>query len=167
MYLLHCQRCDTVDMSSRPGPPNTTEAGPTRLRQIALVAKDLEKAKRQLTYVLGTEVIYEDPAVGQWGLENFLVPLGGEIIEVVSPKQPGTTAGRLLERRGGDGGYMIIMQTTDARKRKEYIEEKKLAKVIFTHDYDDGFSAQYHPKGIRGSLSIRIAAHRQDTNDRI
>jgi hypothetical protein len=32
--------------------------------------------------VIGTEVIFEDPSVGQFGLKNFLIPLGGEIIEV-------------------------------------------------------------------------------------
>jgi len=58
---------------------------PTRLRQIALVAEDLERARHLLVYqflslfldmeaeerqttVLGTEVIYEDPAVAHWGL---------------------------------------------------------------------------------------------------
>jgi hypothetical protein len=138
-------------MSKKPGPPNTAGSGPTRLRQIALVAEDLQRAKELLTYIIGTEVIYVDPQVGQWGLENILVPVGGEVIEVVSPTKEGTTAGRLLDKRG-DGGYMIIMQTGDAKKRKEYIEEKQLAKVIFEHKSDDGssFGAQYHPKGIRG-----------------
>ena len=73
---------------SKDGPQSL---GPTstRLRQIALVAKDLEKARhllvRQLisilqtsrlitkqTTVIGREVIYEDPAVEQWGLKNIL-----------------------------------------------------------------------------------------------
>lgn len=60
----------------------------TRLRQIALVAHNLERQKHLLvrthfrvhetvadqfqTHVLGTEVIYEDPAVAQWGLKNFI-----------------------------------------------------------------------------------------------
>ena len=134
---------------SRPGPPNTSGTGPTRLRQIALVAKDIQKAKDILTKVLGTEVIYVDPEVGKWGLENFLVAIGGETIEVVSPTKPGTTAGRLLEKRG-DGGYMLIMQTADAKKRKEYIESKGLAKVIFSHEGKGSYGVQYHPRGIRG-----------------
>ncbi|KAK3698933.1 hypothetical protein LTR37_016720 [Vermiconidia calcicola] len=137
--------------AKKPGPPNAAGSSPTRLRQIALVARDLEKAKEVLTKVLGTEVIYVDPKVGQWGLENTLLAVGGEVIEVVSPKQPGTTAGRLLDRRG-DGGYMIIMQTEDAKKRKEYIESNGLAKVIWTHEGEDSFGAQYHPKGIRGGV---------------
>ncbi|KAI4669672.1 uncharacterized protein J4E88_009954 [Alternaria novae-zelandiae] len=124
---------------------------PTRLRQIALVAEDIERAKQQLTYVLGTEVVFKDPAVEQWGLKNFLIPIGGDFIEVVSPIKPGTTAGRLIEKRG-DGGYMIIMQTEDAKKRREYIEAKGLSRVIFEHSYADSVCIQYHPRGIKGML---------------
>lgn len=115
--------------------------------------------------MLGTEVIFEDPAVGQWGLENFLgrttfraklhevtkctVPLGGDIIEVVAPLRTDTTANRLLEKRG-DGGYMIIMQTEDATKRREHIEAQGLSKVIFSHESSSSVCVQYHPKGIKG-----------------
>ncbi len=44
-----------------------------------------------------------EPAVGHRLNDTFL--------EVVSPVTAGTTAGRLLEKRGVDGGYMIILQT--------------------------------------------------------
>ena len=80
-----------------------------------------------------------------------VVPIGGDFIEVVSPIKPGTTAGRLIEKRG-DGGYMIIMQTEDAKKRREYIEAKGLSKVIFEHSYTDSVCIQYNPKGIKGTL---------------
>lgn len=36
------------NMSKKPGPPGANQSGPTRLRQIALVAKDIEKAKELL-----------------------------------------------------------------------------------------------------------------------
>lgn len=134
---------------SRPTLPGTPEAGTTRLRQIALVARDLKKAEELLTKVIGTEVIYVDPGVEKWGLKNILVAIGGEVIEVVSPFKPGTTAGRQLDKRG-DGGYMIIMQTIDAKKRKEHIESKGLAKVIYTHESKGSYGVQYHPKGILG-----------------
>jgi hypothetical protein len=45
---------------------------------------------------------------------------------------------------------MIIMQTEDAKKRRQYIESKKLAKVIFGHEHNDVDCVQYHPKGIMG-----------------
>lgn len=70
-----------------------------------------------------------------------------------SPFEDGTTAGRLLDKRG-DGGYMIIMQTIDAAARRKAIEANKLAKVIYGHEHDDVVCVQYHPKGIPGKSSL-------------
>jgi hypothetical protein len=88
-------------------------------------------------------------------LTNLLVPLGGDFIELVAPFRDGTTAGRLLEKRG-EGGYLIIMQTQDAKKRREYIEERELARVITMHEHDDVVCVQYHPKGIKGASRSRM-----------
>jgi hypothetical protein len=41
------------------------------------------------------------------------MPIGDTFIEVVAPVEEGTTAGRLLDKRGGDGGYMAIFQVDD------------------------------------------------------
>jgi hypothetical protein len=84
------------------------------------------------------------------------VPLGGDLIEVVAPIREGTTAGRLLEKRG-EGGYMLIMQTADAKGRRNYIEAQGLATVIFGHERDDVVCVQYHPRGIRGMLHTAAA----------
>ncbi|KAE8453243.1 hypothetical protein EG329_011310 [Mollisiaceae sp. DMI_Dod_QoI] len=143
---------------SAPKNPTPTPPSPTRLRQIALVAADLERARHLLTTVIGTEVIFEDPAVGQWGLKNILVPIGGDIIEVVSPFRTDTPASRQLSKRG-DGEYMIIMQTLDAKARKEYIERNSLAKVIFCHKLEDSICIQYHPKGITGGVIPELDSH--------
>jgi len=140
-------------------PPSSLGPSPTRLRQIALVSADLKKAERLLTKVLQTEVVFVDPGVGQWGLENFLVAIGGDIVEVVVPTRPNTTAGRLLSRRG-DGGYMIIMQTLDAVARRSYIESKGLSKVIYVHEHDDAVCIQYHPKGIKGGMMPELDSHK-------
>jgi hypothetical protein len=152
-------------MASTAGDPSS----PVRLRQIALVAQDLARARHEVTSILGVPVIYEDPAVGQWGLENFLVPLGGDIIEVVSPTKPGTTAGRLLEKRG-EGGYMVIMQNEDADATRKQIEAAGKSKVIFSHPFshcypswngnkDEGHCIQYHPKGIKGGMMPELDSH--------
>jgi hypothetical protein len=131
---------------------------PTRLRQIALVTTDLERARQQLVHVLGTEVMFEDPAVAQFGLKNILVPLGGDVVEVVSPMQEKTTAGRLLDKRG-DGGYMIIMQTEDAKERRQHIETTGRVRAIWGYEHDDITCVQYHPKGIRGGVMVELDSH--------
>ena len=80
------------------------------IRQIAFVARDLEPVEAHLTAVLGVDVCFRDPGVGEFGLHNALWPIGHRFLEVVSPTQAGTSAGRFLDRRGGDGGYMVITQ---------------------------------------------------------
>ncbi|OAX81462.1 hypothetical protein ACJ72_04201 [Emergomyces africanus] len=134
-------------------------SAPTRLRQLALVAHDLKRAEYLLTKVIGTEVVFVDPGVAIWGLENFIVAVGGDFIEVVSPTNPNTTAARLLSKRG-DGGYMIIMQTMDARKQRSHIESKGLGKVIHLSERADSVCIQYHPKGIRGGVIPELDSHR-------
>ncbi|KAE9380564.1 hypothetical protein N431DRAFT_552700 [Stipitochalara longipes BDJ] len=133
---------------------------PTRLRQIALVAYDLEKATHLLTTVLGTEVIYEDPLVAQWGLKNILVPLGGDIIEVISPIFPSSSvpAYRHLSKHG-EGGYMIIMQTASAIARRDYLTSHSLAEVIFEHKTEESVCIQYHPKTIKGGVIPELDSH--------
>ena len=73
---------------------------------------------------------------------------------MVSPTRDGTTAGRLLDKRG-DGGYMIIMQTEDAKKRRDFIEEKGLGRVIWGYEKESEgvICAQYHPRGVKGMRS--------------
>lgn len=82
-----------------------------RLRQIALVASELRSVEEAICQQLGLEVCYRDPGLAAFGLRHGLYPIGDRILEVVVPKQPGTTAERFIERRGGDGGYMVILQT--------------------------------------------------------
>ncbi|TLD24652.1 hypothetical protein E2P81_ATG11988 [Venturia nashicola] len=130
---------------------------PTRLRQVALVVRDLGEARRVLTKVLGTKVCYVDPGVAKFGLENFLLPLGGDLLEVVSPIQPNTTAGRLLDKRG-DGGYMIIMQNLNASTRRKHIESLG-HKVIWGYSHGDVEGVQYHPKGIKGGMIPELDSH--------
>ena len=87
----------------------------TRLRQICLVAHDIGKVVDDLCDVFAIEVCHRDPNVAHFGLVNALMPVGSSFIEVVSPKVPGssTAAGRYLDRRGGDGGYMVINDCDD------------------------------------------------------
>ena len=51
---------------------------------------------------------------------------------------------------------MIIMQTEDAKERRNYIESTGLSKVIWGYEHDDVVCVQYHPKGIKGSWPIPV-----------
>src|SRR3954451_23570004 len=92
-----------------------------RLRQVALVAADLDAVVGSLCTALGVDVTYRDPGVGEFGLHNALLTFGDTFLEVVSPTRDGTTAGRYLTRRGGDGGYMVILQCDDLERERERV----------------------------------------------
>ena len=96
-----------------------------QLRQICLVARELEPVIEDLTEVFGINCCYVDPGVGQFGLKNTLMPVGKNFLEVVAPAQEGTAAGRYLARRGGDGGYMVITQA-DSRASQKAIRNNAL-----------------------------------------
>lgn len=80
------------------------------LRQICLVAAELAPVRRRLMDVFSINPCFVDEGVGVFGLENVLLPVGTQFLEVVAPIQADTAAGRYLDRRGGDGGYMVICQ---------------------------------------------------------
>jgi hypothetical protein len=85
----------------------------TRLRQVALVARELEAGSASLRRALHLGEPFHDPGVGEFGLDNAVFSLGDTFLEVVAPVRADTTAGRYLARRGGDGGYMAIFQVAD------------------------------------------------------
>src|SRR5580704_6801040 len=103
-----------------------------RLRQIALVAQDLAAAQADISAVLGVDYAYDDPGVGKYGLRNAVFPIGDTFLEVVSPKEPGTTAGRLLQKRGGDGGYMVILQVDDLEQARARVRRASPIRRIET-----------------------------------
>ena len=124
-----------------------------RLRQIALVGEDLAAAEADIRAVLRLDNAYDDPGVGKFGLKNAVFPVGETFLEVVSPKQAGTTAGRLLEKRGGDGGYMVILQVEDIAEARARIVGAG-ARTVEQADLDGGTVAMshVHPKDVGGAI---------------
>jgi len=122
-----------------------------RLRQICLVAPELRPAVDDIAAVLGTQVCYRDPSVGRYGLENALFPLGADILEVVAPTRDGTAAGRFLERSGGRGGYMVILDCNDVERRQAHAEALGL-RVANIIRHDDYLGVQLHPRDCRAAM---------------
>jgi hypothetical protein len=124
-----------------------------RLRQIALVGRDLAACEADIRAILGLDYAYADPGVGTFGLKNGVFPIGDTFLEVVSPKQEGTTAGRLIEKRGGDGGYMVILQVADIAEARARIAAAG-ARVVEQADLQGGTVAMshVHPRDVGGAI---------------
>jgi hypothetical protein len=121
------------------------------IRQIALVARELEPVVADLRAVLGLGEGFRDPGVREFGLHNTVFPLASTFLEVVSPVRPGTTAGRLLDRRGGDGGYMVILQTADLDADRRRLA-RLCVRVVWEIALDDIATVHLHPRDVGGAI---------------
>ena len=121
-----------------------------RLRQAVLVAAELEPVASTLRSALNLNEPFRDPGVGEFGLANVVFALGDCFVEVVSPIQRDTAAGRYLARHG-DGGYMVIFDLEDlqgARGRALGLG----VRVIWQIDLPDISGTHLHPADMRGAI---------------
>ena len=122
-----------------------------RLRQVALVAHDCGQVSDALQEAFGWGEPFRDPGVGRFGLTNAVFAAGDTFVEVVAPVQAGTTAGRYLERRGGDGGYMAIFQVPDLAAARARLPGLGV-RVVWTADLPDIAGTHLHPKDVPGAI---------------
>ena len=122
-----------------------------RLRQICLVAPNLAPVISDISAIMGLDVCYRDGNVAKYGLENALLPVDTILLEVVAPFQPGTAAGRFLDKTGGRGGYMAIFccDDPDALGKRANAMGVRTANVI-THAPYHG--VQLHPRDCRAAF---------------
>jgi hypothetical protein len=125
-------------------------AGP-RLRQVALAAADCDATSSELAETFGWPEPFHDPGVGRFGLTNAVFAAGDTFVEVVAPVEPGTTAGRYLERRGGDSGYMAIFQLPDLQEARRRVADAGV-RVVWTADLTDIAGTHLHPKDVPGAI---------------
>jgi hypothetical protein len=122
-----------------------------RIRQVALVARTLEPVVDDLRAVLGLEHVFHDPGVGVFGLHNAVMPIRDQFLEVVSPLEEGTTAGRFLDKRGGDGGYMVIFQTADLAGDRGRLGRLGI-RIVWEITLDDIATVHLHPRDVGGAI---------------
>ncbi len=115
------------------------------------MARDCTQVAGELRRVFGWPPPFHDPGVGQFGLTNAVFAAGDTFVEVVAPAQPDTTAGRYLERRGGDGGYMAIFQVPDLAAARRRVAALGV-RVVWTADLPDIAATHLHPRDVPGAI---------------
>jgi hypothetical protein len=121
-----------------------------RLRQVVLVARDLDAAVRDVEHALGIEVGFRDPDVATFGIRNAVLPIGDTFLEVISPVEPDAPAERYLQRHGG-GGYMLLVQTHDLAADRQRLDALGV-RIVWSAELDDIAGAHLHPKDTGGPL---------------
>ena len=118
-----------------------------QLRQICLVARELRPVIDDLTNVLGIKACFVDPGVGAFGLENTLMCVGRNFLEVVAPVEENTAGGRYLDKRNGDGGYMVICQA-DSKENQQAVRQNALdngIRIAHESERENWNICQIHP----------------------
>jgi hypothetical protein len=134
--------------------PSARGASPpsrVRLRQAVLVAAELAPVERALRESLALSEPFRDPGVGMFGLENAVFALGDCFLEIVSPTQPDTAAGRYLERHGGDCGYMVMFDLEDLAGSRARADASAI-RVVWQIDLPDISGTHLHPADIGGAI---------------
>ena len=122
---------------------------PLRLRQLVIAAESLDSAAALKT-VLGLGERYPDPGVAEFGLVNAVFAIGDQFLEVVVPTTPEAPASRFM-KRGGEGGYMVILQTGDIRDARARAESAGIRRV-WNIDLDDIAASHLHPADTGGAI---------------
>lgn len=132
--------------------PDASQGHDIRIRQVVLVAADLESAAGQLQELLGIRESFRDPPdIGDLGVVNVVMPVGDTFLEVVSPMRPTATTSRYLEKAGGDGGYMVIVQYPDIGQAKARAAGAG-ARFVWNSVFDDQSQWHLHPKDVGAAL---------------
>ncbi len=122
-----------------------------RLRQIALAVEDLSATCAELGGIMGLVDGYDDPAVQRYGLRNAVFAVGGIFLEVLTPARPDTSVGRLLAKRGGDCGYMVILQSDAIAADRARVATFGV-RVVDQFDGEGASFTHLHPSDTGGAL---------------
>ena len=116
-----------------------------------MAVADLDSSVGNLRSKLDLGEPFSDPAIAWFGLRNAVFAIGDAFLELVSPTKEGTDVGRLLERRGGDCGYMAMIQVDDVSNARDRAGGLGIREV-FDIEFEDIAEAHLHPGDIGGAI---------------
>ena len=120
-----------------------------------MVGDQYEETEGALREVFGLDVAYRDPGnrpgseagVSIFGLKNFVMPIGNQFLELVTPLMPGPSS--------AGGGYMLLFQVnrSDYELHTRYLEQLGVRVVAGGDISETGSDAVHiHPKDLPGCL---------------
>ena len=141
-----------------------------RLRQPVLVARDKDKIVRDLATVLDLHPVHGSGDLTPYGLleenpmseggrkvleglgvENLIFAVGADMLEVMFATRPDSAIVGFMDRRGGDTGYMLVLQTGDVDMYKG-LAEKEGVRVSHDGHFPNYRDIHLHPRDCGGAL---------------
>jgi methylmalonyl-CoA epimerase len=127
-----------------------------RLRQVALLVRDLEEAGQLYQRVLGMAPCHRGE-LPQYGLTNLVLPAGRDtFIELLQPTTPDSPAARFLDRRG-EAPYLLIFETRDYDQLIPHLKSLGV-RITAETQHPEYRSAFVHPASANGAFLEIIEA---------
>ena len=126
-----------------------------RLRQLVFVSRERDELGSKICKLLDLKESYNDAGLINFGLENVLIPLGDTFFEIVTPVKENTTAERFLDKKGGDGGYMVIVDVENFEEEQERVETSGIEIVWHGNREEENIQARtihLHPKKVGAAI---------------
>ena len=127
-----------------------------RLRQICLVAPELETTVEQMQRIFAIAPCHRGAGVAKYGLVNALFVFGHQFLEIVAPASgvadDTTAAGRYLQRSQGRGGYMAIFDCDDPERRQTHVTRLGMRIAHVLNDPGQFWGIQLHPLDTRATM---------------
>jgi len=131
------------------------DRSPVRIRQIALCTDDIWREEQHIVAELGVAAVHRDPP-NVFEMRNSVFAVGDTFLEVLQPESDDAPSARFLTRRGGPGGYMLIMQVDDLAAVRARVEALDIRVV---HDAE--------PAQVHGVSAAALHLHPADTGGAI
>lgn len=147
-----------------------------KLRQVVLVARDKAETVAAMRAVLDVVPVhgsgnlspYGLPADGpmsdggrkvleQLGVENLIFAIGSDFIEIMFPTRPDGSTVAFMDRRGGDTGYMLVLQTDDV-DHYEALAVQEGVRISHKANFPNYQDIHLHPRDCGGAL-LSMARH--------
>ncbi len=126
-----------------------------RIRQVALCTDDIWREEQSIVSTLGVAGVHRDPP-NVFEMRNVVFAVGDTFLEVLQPTADSAPSATFLSKRGGPGGYMLIMQVDDLDAARSRVGDLAIRVV-----YDEP-PARHH-----GVEAAAIHLHPADTGGAI
>lgn len=122
--LLLPAACTSTGLTTDPTPERAS-----RIRHYVLATDDMKKVSAELYDFFQLTPTPERDGPGPteaFGFYSHMMRIGETMLEIVQPIAPGHLLSKWLEEHGGDGGFMVVMQTFSAENLRQRAAAERL-----------------------------------------
>lgn len=126
-----------------------------RIRQVALCTDDIWREEQTIVSGLGVAGVHRDPP-NVFEMRNVVFAVGDTFLEVLQPTTGTAPSATFLSKRGGPGGYMLIMQVDDLDAARARVEELGI-RIVYDesparHHGVEAAAMHLHPADTGGAI---------------